>query len=158
MEIFQYSPTGLRALENADHKNAIMFRPPKSHTVSNRLLIILVIVTFFAFQVVRFSFARSGPAGFFLLKGRGTHAGAQRITDKIRRRRPSPSHLTTELSAEASVVKARPSATADESRVRLCYGVVVFAGFRSRVDYAAAVSPTRRLMPMTRKMRSRFSK
>ncbi|PYJ68256.1 MAG: hypothetical protein DME75_13475 [Verrucomicrobia bacterium] len=65
METFQYSATRLRALENADHQNAIVFRPPKSHTVSSRLLIILVIVTFFAFQVVRFSFARSRQAGFF---------------------------------------------------------------------------------------------
>ena len=69
MEIFQYSPTGLRALENADHQNTIMFRPPKSHTVSSRLLIILVIVTFFAFQVVRFSFAAHDQRAF-LSKGR----------------------------------------------------------------------------------------
>jgi len=75
MEIFQYSPTGLRALENADHQNTIMFRPPKSHTVSSRLLIILVIVTFFAFQVVRFSFAAHDQRAFFVKRATG-HARA----------------------------------------------------------------------------------
>ena len=75
METFQYSATRLRALENADHQNAIVFRPPKSHTVSSRLLIILVIVTFFAFQVVRFSFAAHDQRAFFVKRATG-HARA----------------------------------------------------------------------------------
>jgi hypothetical protein len=34
MEILQYGQTGPRALENADHKNAIVIFSPKSHTQS----------------------------------------------------------------------------------------------------------------------------
>jgi hypothetical protein len=34
MEILQYGPTDPRALENADHQNAIAILPPKSHTRS----------------------------------------------------------------------------------------------------------------------------
>jgi hypothetical protein len=37
MEILQYRPTGSRALENADHQNAIVILPPKSHTQSYRI-------------------------------------------------------------------------------------------------------------------------
>jgi hypothetical protein len=37
MEIFEHSPTGLRALENADHQNAIAILPPKSHTQPYRI-------------------------------------------------------------------------------------------------------------------------
>jgi hypothetical protein len=37
MEIFERNPTGLRALENADHQNAIAILPPKSHTQPYRI-------------------------------------------------------------------------------------------------------------------------
>ena len=37
MEIFEHSPTGLRALENADHQNAIAILPLKSHTQPYRI-------------------------------------------------------------------------------------------------------------------------
>jgi hypothetical protein len=36
-EILQHTPTGLRALENADHQDAIAILPRKSHAQSYRL-------------------------------------------------------------------------------------------------------------------------
>jgi ABC-type lipoprotein export system ATPase subunit len=37
MEILQYGQAGFRALENADHPNAIAILPPKSHTQPYRI-------------------------------------------------------------------------------------------------------------------------
>ena len=38
MEILQHSPTGLRALENADHQNVVIaLLPPKSHSQRYRI-------------------------------------------------------------------------------------------------------------------------
>jgi len=37
VEILQHGPTDPRALENADHQNAIAILPPKSHTQPYRM-------------------------------------------------------------------------------------------------------------------------